>query len=249
MSSDPATYVYGVMAAADDPPAAAGIGGAEVHLIRDGEIAAIVSDIDPQGLELGREAMTAHARVLEGAVAASTVLPMRFGVVMADEQAVRRELLDSHGRELRAQLEELSGKVELRLRATYEEDRLMREAVAQDPEILRVRDSLRGMPEDATYYARIQLGELVAAAVQRTRQADADEILGELSPLAVAVEAGEPGHERVALNASFLVARERIAEFDKRVDEIGRAQAGRLRFKYTGPLPPHTFVALAAAGA
>jgi Gas vesicle synthesis protein GvpL/GvpF len=105
------------------------------------------------------------------------------------------------------------------------------------------------MPEDATYYARIQLGELVADAVQRTRQTDADEILGGLGPLAVAVEAGEPGHERVALNASFLVERDRIAEFDKRVDEIGRAQAGRLRFKYTGPLPPHSFVRLAGAGA
>jgi Gas vesicle synthesis protein GvpL/GvpF len=237
------------MTAAGDPPSAAGIGGAQVQLIRETEIAAIVSDIDSRHLELGREAMTAHARVLEDAVAAGTVLPMRFGVVMADEDAVRRQLLDGHGRELRAQLEELSGKVELRLRATYEEDRLMREAVARDPEILRLRDSLRGMPEDATYYARIQLGELVAAAVQRNRQADADEILGELSPLAVAVEAGEPGHERVALNASFLVERDRIAEFDKRVDEIGRAQAGRMRFKYTGPLPPHSFVQLATAGA
>jgi Gas vesicle synthesis protein GvpL/GvpF len=249
VSPTSAKYVYGVVTSQAPPPSAAGIEGAAVGLIAAGEIAALASDIDPGSLQMGREAMNAHARVLEDAVAAGTVLPMRFGVVMADEAAVRRELLDGHGSELEAQLQELSGKVELRLRATYEEDRLMREVVTQDPKILHLRDSLRGQPEDATYYARIQLGELVAAAVQQTRQADADQIIGALSPLAVAVEAGEPGHERVALNASFLVERDRIAEFDKRVDEIGRAQADRLRFKYTGPLPPHSFVQLATAGA
>jgi Gas vesicle synthesis protein GvpL/GvpF len=249
VSPTSAKYIYGVVSSQAPPPSAAGIDGASVGLIAAGEIAALASDIDPDALQMGREAMSAHARVLEDAVATGTVLPMRFGVVLADEAAVRRELLDGHGHELQTQLQALSGKVELRLRATYEEDRLMREAVAQNPEILHLRDSLHGQPEDATYYARIQLGELVAAAVQRTREADADRIIGDLRPLAVAVEAGEPGHERVALNASFLVERERIAEFDTRVDEIGRAQAGRLRFKYTGPLPPHSFVELAAAGA
>jgi hypothetical protein len=248
VSQAPAKYVYGVIAAAGDPPSAAGIGGAEVTLIGDTEIAAIVSDIDPARLKLGREEMTAHARVLEDAISAGTVLPMRFGVVMADEDAVRRQLLVSRHDELQRQLATLAGKVELRLRASYEEDHLMREAVATDPEIRRLRDSLRGVPEDATYYGRIQLGELVAAAVERIRQADADQILGALSPLAVAAEAGEPGHERVALNASFLVERDRMAEFDQHVDEVGRTQAGRMRFKYTGPLPPHSFVELAAGG-
>lgn len=249
MSSTPATYVYGVIAATASAPSAAGIGGASVRLIPAGELAAVASDIDPDSLQLGREAMTAHARVLEDAVALTTVLPMRFGVVMADDDAVRRDLLQANGSQLRAQLDELAGKAELRLRATYEEEQLMREAAAQDPEILKLRDSLRGVPEEATYYARIQLGEMVAAAVQRTREADADAILTELSPLAVAVEAGESGIERVAFNGSFLVERDRIPEFDARVDQIGRAQAGRLRFKYTGPLPPHSFVELATAEA
>jgi hypothetical protein len=247
VSSSAAKYVYGVIAADGDPPSRAGIGGATLELIRSGETIALVSDIDAGDLVLGREAMTAHARVLEAAVAAGTVLPMRFGVVMADEHAVRADLLEAHDRELRAQLDDLAGKVELKLRATYQEERLMREAVAQDPRIRRLRDSLRGAPEDATYYARIELGELVAAAAERTRQKDAAIILGELAPLAVDVEADEPAHPRIALNASFLVHHERIPEFDDHVARIGRAQAGRMRLKYTGPLPPHSFVRLAAA--
>lgn len=249
MTSESAKYVYGVISAKADPPAGPGIGGAGLELIRAEDLAALVSDIDGGEIALGREAMTTHARVLEQALTAGTVLPMRFGVVMSDEDAVRADLLDAHGAQLRSQLEDLAGKVELKLRATYEEERLMREVMAQDPEILRLRDSLRGVPEDATYYARIQLGELVAAGVERARHADSDAILGALVPLSVAVEASEPAHERIAADASFLVERERIAEFDDEVDRIGRAQAGRLRLKLTGPLPPHSFVRLAATEA
>jgi Gas vesicle synthesis protein GvpL/GvpF/Conjugal transfer protein TraD len=244
-----AKYVYGVISATVEPPRGPGIGDAELELIRRDDLAALVSDIDHDEVALGREAMTTHARVLEEALGTGTVLPMRFGIVMADAAAVREELLQTHGAQLRAQLDELAGKIELKLRATYEEERLMREVVAQDPEVARLRESLRGAPEDATYYARIQLGELVAAAVERARQADTEAILGALVPLAVAFEAGEPTHERVAVNASFLVERERIAQFDDEVERIGRAQAGRMRLKYTGPLPPHSFVRLAGAEA
>jgi hypothetical protein len=249
VTSASAKYVYGVISAAADPPRARGIGGAELELISSEDLAALVSDIDRSEIVLGREAMTTHARVLEEALTTSTVLPMRFGIVMTDAAAVRQELLDAHGSQLRGQLAELAGKIELKLRATYEEERLMREVVAQDPEVARLRESLRGAPEDATYYARIQLGELVAAGVERAREADTEAILGALAPLAVAFDAGKPAHERIAVNASFLVERERIAQFDDEVDRIGRAQAGRMRLKYTGPLPPHSFVRIAGAEA
>ena len=33
-------------------------------------------------------------------------------------------------------------------------------------------------------------------------------------------------------------------DFDGAVDEVGADDDGRIRFKYTGPLPPHSFVEL-----
>jgi len=50
-------------------------------------------------------------------------------------------------------------------------------------------------------------------------------------------------------SASFLVDRDRIAEFDQAVDETGRQHADRMRLKYTGPLPPHSFAELSTAEA
>ena len=237
-----ATYVYGVTAARDALPAVRGIGDAELELVVDDELAAVTSPVPDGELAMDTAAIRAHAAVLEAINVESTVLPMRFGVVMADSDAVRADLLDAHRSELLAQLREFDGKVELKLRASYEEEPLMREIVAGDQDIARLRAELRDAPEDATYYGRIRLGELVADAVERTRVRDGERIVDWLAPHAVAVDVAEPTHERIALNASFLVARTGVERFDEVVDEIGRDQAGRLRLRYSGPFPPHSFV-------
>jgi hypothetical protein len=88
---------------------------------------------------------------------------------------------------------------------------------------------------------------MVAEAVERARESDANTILEVLSPLALAVEIGQPGHERVVLNASFLVDRDTVQRFDDALEDLARSQAERIRFKLTGPLPPHSFVELAGA--
>ncbi len=237
-------YVYGIVRASATPPGRSGIGGAAVEMIASNGMAAIVSDVVGDELEAGREELIVHARVLEEALESGVVLPMRFGAVMADADAVRHELLERHHEELLRQLADLDGKVELRLRAVFEEAALMNEVVSENSDIAELREALRGQDDDATYYERIRLGELVAGAVERKREAEAHEILDALAPVALAVETGGLDHERVALNASFLVERERIAEFDQAVDEIGRAREQRMRLKYTGPLPAHSFVEL-----
>lgn len=243
-----AKYIYGVVAARAEPPAAPGIGGAAVGLIAGDGVAALASDAPEDGLAMGREAITTHARVLEAAHESGTVLPMRFGVVMDDETEVIGRLLDAHREELLAQLQEFDGKAELKLRATYEEEPMLREVLAEDQDVARLRASLRGVPEDAAYYGRIRLGELVSQAIERKRERDAGLLMEELSPLALAAELAPPPHERIVLNASFLVHRSTMADFDAAVERVGERQAGRMRFKYTGPLPPHSFVRFDSGG-
>jgi hypothetical protein len=244
-----ATYVYGIVESQAEPRGAAGIADAPLQLVPGDGNAALVSELPGSDLELGRDEILTHARVLEEAMSRGTVLPMRFGVVMESPDEVRQRLLAEHGSELARQLELLSDKVELNVRAVYEEEPLMREVMQRDPRIAELRDAIRGQPEEATYYDRIKLGELVAAAVDRQREVDAGQIVDALTPLALDVEVAELAHERVVVSASFLVERRRISEFDQAVDRVGQEQAGRIRFKYTGPLPPHSFVELAGAEA
>jgi hypothetical protein len=240
-----ATYVYGIVEANAQPPEGGGIADAPLSLVAGDDAAALVSDLAAREVRLGREEILVHARVLEQALARGTVLPMRFGVVMDGPDEIRQRLLQAHAGELRAQLTGLEGKVEVRIRGVYEEQALMSEILREDRAIARLRDSVRGRPDDATYYERIQLGEAVAAAVERRREHDSRNIVDLLARSALGVELSKLAHERVVVNASFLVERKRLDEFDEALDLLADDQAGRMRFKYTGPLPPHSFVEFA----
>ncbi len=237
-------YVYGIVEANATVPKGRGIANASLGLVVDGDVAALVSKVGGDEVRLGREQMLVHSRVLENAMDTGTVLPMRFGVVMSGPDDIRRRLLEEHAETLRAQLDALDGKVEIRIRAVYDERLLLREVVNDDPELASLAHSLRDQPEDASYYGRIRLGELVAAAIENRRAHDADTILEALSRGALAVDEGQPGHERVVVNASFLVERARMDAFARIVDEVAEAYGGRMRLKFTGPLPPHSFVDL-----
>lgn len=239
MSGELPVYVYGVVGAEVPAPEGAGINAQPLRAVRAGGVGAIVSDVGDAEPSFGRAALTAHSDVLEAVLAAGTVLPMRFGVIMPDDAAVREQLLEPHRDELLAQLERLDGRVELTLRATYEEAPLLREILAEEPEIRAIHAA-----GNRGYLEQIRLGEMIAGAVDARRRRDADQILAQLTPLAEDYQLAEPRHERMALSASFLIPRGAIADFDAAVDDVGRRQKHRMRLRYTGPLPPHSFVTL-----
>jgi Gas vesicle synthesis protein GvpL/GvpF len=247
--TDTAKYVYGVIPGSGaSPPPGPGIDDAPVAVIPHGGVAALASDVSGEFLEAGREELLTHSRVLEETMEHSVVLPMRFGVVLPDEETVHQRLLDPYGEELEAQLEAMKGKVEITIKGIYDEAAILREVIAEDRSIAKLREAIQGKPEEATYYQRIELGELIAAALEEKRASAAPPVIDRLAGLAVDVRVGEPVHERMAVNASFLVERSRLEEFDRVVDQIGAEQAGRIQLKYTGPLPPHSFVELGIGG-
>jgi hypothetical protein len=239
MSGEGPAYVYGVIAGRAPAAACTGIDGQPLRAVTADGLGAIVSDVAGRAPTFGRDALLAHSKALEALLEETTVLPMRFGVIMDGDAAVRGELLEPHRDELLAQLGRLDGRVELSLRATYEEAPLLREIMATEPQIRALHAASTG-----SYLEHVQLGEMIAGAVEARRRRDAEEIMGVLAPLAEDFQLATPRHERMALSASFLIPREEIAGFDAAVDDIGRRHGHRLRLRYTGPLPPHSFVNL-----
>ena len=242
-----AKYVYGVVRAKRGSRLKqSGINDEPVQVVAKEGLGALTSDVAAGPLEAGRDELLTHARVLERALQQrGAVLPMRFGIVMRDEGAVRDELLGPHRAELDAQLDEMEGKVEINIKGIYHEEAILREVIAENPEIAELRQFLQGKPDDATYYERIRLGELVSEGLTQKRNDDEPRLVDRLVTNALRVEVAEPMHERMAVNASFLVERDQLDAFDRSVDKLGEEEAERVRLKYTGPLPPHSFVELA----
>src|SRR5258705_2072333 len=184
-----------------------------VRVVRADDLAALVADIQPGSVNAAK-AVREHWRVLEAAIEVATVLPLRFGTVMADDQAVREDLLGANAEHLAGLLQELGGRVQVSVKGTYVEDGLMRGVVAGSPAVAALRERLQGLPQDAGYFERVRLGELVAAEVERHREAEAAQALAGLDPHAVASRGEAASAPDAAFNLAFLVERDCLGAFD-----------------------------------
>src|SRR5215210_8684629 len=204
--------------AGDPPLPQAGVGDPP-RALPDGRLAAVVSPMPGGAGPARREDLEAHQRVLSEIVAAATVVPMRFGVVMDDEETVRQELLRRHAPVLEQLLEDVRDRVQMSLKAYYAEDVLLREVVAAHPDIARDAAAVRDRPEAETRGIKIALGERIAGAVAQRREADAQRLVERVAAVVDDVRVEPPANERMALNAQVLVRRDRREPLDALVRE------------------------------
>jgi hypothetical protein len=238
---DASLYVYGVLAAPDRASlSVGGVEGAEVRTVEHAGLAALVSALQADALAAAKE-LRAHWRVLEEASKDATVLPVRFGTVMAGEAAVRDQLLEPNAARLTELLEELAGRVQLNVKGVYDEEGLLREIVRASPRVAALRERISTLPDAATYYDRIKLGELVAAEVAGQRRQAEALALARLEPVAVAARAEPVSTQNGAFNLAFLVESERVDSFSEAVGGLREELGTGVELRYVGPLPPYSF--------
>ena len=110
----------------------------------------------------------------------------------------------------------------------------------EDEDIRRLKSEISSQ-KGSTYFARMQYGRLIDAALQSRTERYVGEIFNALRSVSVASRSNKPIGDRMIMNAAFLVSREMEQAFDSRVKQIGQ-QYEKLTFKYTGPWPPYNFV-------
>ena len=236
-------YVYGIV-----PAAAAGQlpanGERPVRTIAAGELAALVTDLPPSYTPGRREDLEAHQRVLSAAIEHVTAIPMRFGIVMDSDDLVRERLLEKHASEIGDLLHRLDGHVQMSVKAFYAEDALLTDVLAAHPELRERSAALAALPEAAARTPRIQLGEMISAAVDARRAEVESALVERLKPYAADIRVDPANSERVAIQAQLLVPRDRRTELDAAVHELREALDGVLAFRYVGPLAPYSFADL-----
>lgn len=221
---------------------------AALRAVRDGELAALVSDTAVREFEIVRDQLMAHHHVLEEAMTLGDILPVSFGTVADTEQDVVQALLKGTTKQLQANLERIRGRVELALRVMWNRERLFEEIVAESEEVRGLRDVVSGVSEEESFYERIRLGELTSEAIESKREYEREQILRYLEPLSVDVQVKPSKGDMLILNGSFLVDRERESDFDEAVQEMAAPRQGRMTFRYLGPLPPASFVSVFIPG-
>ena len=235
-------YVYCFTHAAHPLPldGLRGVGAEETALraLRHEGLAAVVSDA-PEGLRPKRRDVVAHETVLETLGAAGVVVPMRFGTVAPDNDAVMAEL--ARGAERYTELlKRLEGHVERNVKGSHQEDALLADLLANHADLRAQNEALRaagggGQAEQMAF------GERVSLAVEQRRVRDAAYVVGALRPLAMQ-DRHAPPVEGCFVNVSFLIPAAAQDDFDAVVAQLRTAMDGYADLRVSGALPPYSFV-------
>jgi hypothetical protein len=235
-------YVYCVIEAPDAlrfGPIGIGANPSDVYTVHYKNLAAVVSDAPLEVLDSTREHVLAHERVNETVMREHTVIPMSFGTIFKTREDIV-ELLRSAAEAFGDVLNKMQNKLEFGLKVLWDRDQVIREVEAEDEDISRLKKEISGQ-KGPTYFARMQYGRLVDAALQARSERYVAGILDQLRDVSVASRVNKPIGDKMIMNAAFLISRDREGAFDSKVKSIA-SQFDKLTFKYTGPWPPYNFV-------
>jgi hypothetical protein len=210
-----------------------------VHTINHRDLAAVVSDTPIGVHDPTRDNVLAHQRVNETVMREHTVIPMSFGTVFKTRDDII-ELLRSAYDAFGDVLNKMQNKLEFGLKILWDRDLVVREIENDDEDVRRLKTEISSQA-GSTYFARMQYGRLIDAALQQRSEQYVAEIFAALRGVSVASRTNKPIGDKMIMNAAFLVSRDHEAAFDAKVKEIG-ARYDKLTFKYTGPWPPYNFV-------
>jgi hypothetical protein len=233
-----ASYIYGIVPAGVRAPrgeSPVGDGNHRLATIRHGTIGT------PDDL-------IAHQRVLDAVARRAPVLPMRFGAVLAEPDAVRQELLAGHHDEFAAALDQLAGTVQYVVAGRYDQDVVLTEVLRESDQAQALAAAIRGQDELATRDLRIQLGELVNAVIASKRDADTAAFASAVEPLCVAIAVRAPSHEQDAVHLALLVDRAHKEKLGRLVDQTAATWGDRVRLRLLGPMAPYDFAITAPPG-
>ena len=238
-----AQYVYAIVPAGTTvPDDLTGMDDGGVEVVTHDRVAAVVGKVVTDRPFGRREDLLAHSRVTDTLAEHCAVIPVRFGAVLADTGDVVAELLAPNADFFASVLEELAGHRQFVVRARYDEEAVLAEIVKEHPEIAALRNDTRDQPVEESWNERIRLGELVARALEVKRDVDSGDLLDLLTPHAESWNIRAAGEVDHLVDVAFLVADERLDEFEQAAEQAAQNLAGRGRVRLVGPTAPYDFV-------
>lgn len=239
-----ARYLYAITHSCGLPVALpAGIGGAAVYALGDGDIAAMVSDTALPRIRPERRHLSAHHAVIQGLMQADSILPVAFGTIATGEAAVRK-MLKRHRAALTGQLAQLAGQAEMGVRVAWEVPNIFEYLVDRWPELKAARDLMAMRSGAATRDDKITLGSLFEQVLNEERERLATRVEAALDACCSDLRRRTPRAESEVLNLACLVPRDSRDRFETAIAALAEQLEDSLVLSYNGPWPPHHFVHL-----
>lgn len=240
-------YLFAIVYASEAGPCTCpGMDEKEVSVITEGGLAAVVSGVSGPKIRPERRHLARHQEVLKQLLTHTTPLPMSFGILADDPQAVHK-ILRTNQRLFLEQLQHVAGKVEMGLRVTWDVPNIFEYFVNTQAELRSARDRLLGGNRQPTQEEKIELGRTFDRLLSQERERHTERVQRILSGACFEIKAGKCRDEREVMNLACLVGRGAQEAFGNAVFQAAQMFDNNFAFDYNGPWAPHNFVEVALA--
>lgn len=222
-----------------------GILGNQVLAIGYNDIAMVVSNSPLNGEILNsQENMIAHQKVIEMVMREFTVLPVRFGTIAASANEIRG-ILERRYKLFKNLFREMDHKIELGVKCLWKNmAHIFTEIANEDHQIKQLKEKILKHKGKNIRQMQEQIGQLIENALQIKKETDQNKILQQLKLTTIDFKLNHTTGDEMFLNAVFLISSGREKEFDNVINDLSEEYSNRIKFIYTGPLPPYNFVNL-----
>jgi hypothetical protein len=235
-------YLFAIVYAADVRPCACpGMDGKEIRTVAQGRLAAVVSGISGPKIRPERRYLARHQEVLKQLLACTTPLPLSFGMLADDEEAIRK-ILQRHQRLFLEQLQRVAGKVEMGLRVTWDVPNIFEYFVNTNAQLRAARDRLLGGNRQPAQEEKIELGRMFDRLLSEDRESHTEQVERSLTGACFEMRVGKCRNEREVMNLACLVGRDQQDSFGNAVFQAAKMFDNNFAFDYNGPWAPHNFV-------
>jgi hypothetical protein len=236
-------YLYGILPDSDSQNLALeGLDKQPVHTQMIDGFTFLYSDAQQERYLASRKNLLGHERVLEQAMQAGhrSLLPLQFGLTIADWQTVTEQLTRPHNDRLRQLFQTLDGNREVGVKVFWEADQELQQLMTENPTLQAQRDSLEG--KNLSMDQIVLIGQAIERAMAARKQAIIEAFQETLNGAAIAIVENDTLTESMIYNAAYLIPWDTEPTFSQLVETLDQQFDSRLKIRYNNFTAPFNFV-------
>lgn len=238
-------YVYAFLRRADLADtldtAPAGLGDQALEIVGSSEFAAVVSPSEATKIRPQRKNLAAHQAVVGWLTNQCSVLPVAFGLIADDSQAVEN-LLTVHADALDNQLALVDGRVEMSLTLRWAVDNVFAFFVQRNEGLQLASQKIAS--GEASRDEQIEMGRQFETLLSTERDSHFDRVMAELDGLIAETDRQPERDEFDIFRVACLIERSKVEEFSDRIFKTAEGLDDNFAFALNGPWAPYSFVNL-----
>jgi len=222
----------------------------KIYSISYQDISGVVRDYPGDRFDFGTreevaKKLVSHQTVIEKVMENFSIIPIKFGTVIRDEQEVKRILIKAYW-EFKESLEKFREKIELDVVVSWKDlNALIKKIGDENKEIRDLKEKIsQKQKKEDVFQEKIKIGAMIKEVIDKKKDDLQKEIIEILSSKTKIenVKKHELMNDSMILNCGFLLHKEKEKEFNNALHELNDYYNDSLKFRCLGPLPLYSFL-------